>query len=133
MPGLLQKHNDKFTVQPKIAELAYLKLDPSIDLHHVFTLRHYRKLGLATPSCTTESAITLVQPASLRLEAKATVEVRETRTGEILLWHQDQPWELKETQKPQRKPAASKKASSASQRKPAQNHSWKTKYDNTKK
>ncbi|MGG4398043.1 hypothetical protein ABEX25_27500 [Paenibacillus thiaminolyticus] len=130
LPSLLQKHNHKFAIEPKMSDSAYLKLDPSIDLTHVFTLRNYRQLGTANTLSYNEKFYTLVQPASLRLDTKTTVEVRETLTGDVLLWHQGQPWALKETQKPSM--SGSKKASSASPRKPAQNHPWKTPYDTTK-
>nr|WP_246873717.1 hypothetical protein [Paenibacillus dendritiformis] len=94
LSGLLEKHNHKFAIEPKMTDSAYLKLDPSIDLNHVFTLRNYRQLGTGK-TLSYNGKYTLAQPASLRLDAKTTVEVRERLTGDVLLWHQGQPWALK--------------------------------------
>ena len=54
-----------------------------------------------------------------------TVEVRETLAGEVLLWHQGQAIALQITEKPKRKEAPIKKASSAAPRKPAKGHPWR--------
>ena len=94
LSGLLEKHNHKFAIESKMTDSAYLKLDPSIDLNHVFTLRNYRQLGTGK-TLSYNGKYTLAQPASLRLDAKTTVEVRERLTGDVLLWHQGQPWALK--------------------------------------
>jgi hypothetical protein len=55
-----------------------------------------------------------------------TVEVRETLTGKVLLWHQGQALTLKATDKPERKAkTATKKAGSTQPRKPAADHPWR--------
>lgn len=124
LPRLLHKHNRKFAVQPKMAESAYIKLDPSIDLDHVFTVREFRQLGPGNTLSYNSKIYTLAKPSNFRFETKMTVEIRETLTGEILLWHRGQALALKETEKPQRKKEATKKAVSAQPRKPAASHPW---------
>lgn len=130
LPGLLQKHNRKFAIRPKMAESAYVKLDPSVDLNHVFTIREYRQLGSGNTLSYNGTLYTLAKPTHFRFDAKMTVEVRETLAGEVLLWHQGQPLPLKETEKPQRKSVATKKASSALPRKPAASHPWRKAWSN---
>ena len=126
LPGLLEKHNRKFAVQPKNAESAYVKIDPAVNLDHIFTIREYRRLGPGNTLSYNGTIYTLTKPALLRLGAKETVEVRETLTGEVLLWHQGQPFHLKATEKPERKTAVeTKKAEPAQPRKPAASHPWK--------
>jgi transposase len=125
LPALLQKHNRKFAVKPKMAESAYIKLDSSVDLNHVFTVREYRQLGPGNTLSYNGFIYTLAKPTHFRFDAKMTVEVRETLTGEVLLWHQGQPLALKATEKPERKKAETKKASPASPRIPAASHPWR--------
>jgi transposase len=130
LPGLLQKHNRKFAVQSKMAESAYIKLDPSIDLHYVFTIREYRHLGPGNTISYNGIIYTLARPTQFRLDTKMTVEVRETLAGKVLLWHQGQPLALKETEKPERKKIETKKASSAQPRQPAASHPWRKAWSN---
>jgi transposase len=132
LPGLLQKHNRKFAVKPKMAESAYIKLDPSVDLNHVFTIREYRQLGHGNTLSYNSVIYTLAKPTLFRFDAKMTVEVRETLAGEVLLWHHGQVLALKETEKPPRIEPPIKKASSAQPRKPAQSHPWKNTGDTTR-
>jgi len=52
--------------------------------------------------------------------------VRETLSGEVLVWHKGQAILVKETEKPERQPVAkTKKAEPAPPRKPAANHPWR--------
>jgi transposase len=131
LPGLLQKHNRKFAVKPKMTESAYIELDPSLDLDHVFTIREYRQLGPGNTLSYNGTIYTLAKPSHFRFDAKMTVEVRETLTGQVLLWHQGQPLALKETEKPERKTKETKKASSAQPRKPAASHPWRKAWNHT--
>lgn len=126
LPLLLEKHNKKFAVVPAVAESAYLPLDPSVTLEHIFTVREYRQMGNGNTLSYNGRIYTLAAPGSLRLDAKSTVEIRETLQGEMLLWHQGQALPLKVTEKPARAVAETKKASSAQPRKPAQDHPWKS-------
>jgi transposase len=125
LPRLIQKHNRKFAVQAREAESAYVKLDPSIDLNHVFAARQFRQLGPGNTLSYNSKIYTLAKPSNFRFETKTTVEIRETLTGEVLLWHRGQAVALKETEKPKRQKEATKKAVSAQPRKPAASHPWR--------
>lgn len=130
LPQLLQKHNRKFAVQPRDTESASMKLDPQLNLNHIFTIRQFRQLGHGNTLSYNGNIYTLAKPTTHRFDAKMTVEIRETLTNEVILWHQGQAFTLRETEKPQRV-KQTKKASAASPRKPAKDHPWKTTYDNT--
>lgn len=124
LPRLLQKHNRRFAVKPRETESAYVKLDPSINLDYVFTLREFRRLGSGNTISYNGKIYTIAKPSSLRFAMKETVEIRETLTGKVLLWHRGEAIMLKETEKPKRKEKA-KKAESAQPRKPAASHPWR--------
>lgn len=122
LPKLLDKHNRKFAVQPQDAESAYIELDSSMNLNHIFVTRHFRRLGSGNTVSFNGKIYTFAKPTSHRFETKMTVEVRETLAGEVLLWHQGQAIALQITEKSKRKEAPIKKASSAAPRKPAKGH-----------
>ncbi|MBB6695327.1 ISNCY family transposase [Cohnella xylanilytica] len=127
LPALLRKHNRKFAVEPKSFENAYMKLDSSIRLDYVFTTRERRTLGQGNTLSYANKTYTFAKPTSYRLDAKTVVEVRQTLSGEVIVWHDDTAIKLTEIEKPIRKPKQeTKKASSAQPRKPAQAHPWKT-------
>lgn len=139
LPMLLEKHNRKFAVEPKKAESAYRELPKDLNLDHVFTIREYRKLGHGNTLSYNGIIYSFAKPSTFQFEARTTVEVRKTLSGEVLVWHKGQAIPLKETEKPVRKPATkTKKAESAQPRKPAANHPWrlawnrKQQQDNTK-
>lgn len=125
LPSLLQKHNRRFAVKPKDSESAYGMFDPSINLAHVFTIRKYRILGQGHTLSYNGKVYTFAKPSNSRFEAKMTVEVRETLSGEVVLWHNGQAIALKETQKTIRLQQTTKKAVPAQPCKPADTHPWK--------
>ena len=127
LPTLLEKHNYKFAVHPREADSAYIHLDPEVDLNHVFTVREHRQLGTGNTLSYNGTIYTFAKPIPFRLDAKTTVEVRETLSGEVLMWHQGRAVALKVTEQPERKAATPrKKASPTPPRKPAKDHPWKT-------
>jgi transposase len=129
LPSLIQKHNKRFAVASRSDESAYMKLSDGLQLEHVFTIREYRTLGPGHTISYGGHTYTFAGPPSQRFDAKTAVEVRETLSGEVLIWHHDQALLLKKTDKPERKHSQQKKASSAQPRKPANDHPWKTTYD----
>lgn len=131
LPRLIQKHNKQFAMAPRSEELAYMKLDKHIQLDHVFTTREYRMLGAGNTISFDGIIYTFVDPSTQRFDTKTVVEVRQTLSGEVFIWHREQALQLKKTERPERKQPKKKKASSAPQRKPANDHPWKTTYDNT--
>jgi transposase InsO family protein len=127
LPKLLEKHNRKFAVRPKEEESAYMPLDPSVHLDHVFTTREYRRIGHGNTLSYHGKVYTFAKPCKIRFEAKQTVEVRETLAGEVLVWHHGQAIALEVTEMPVRQPAPeTKMAEPASPRKPAASHPWRT-------
>lgn len=89
-----------------------MKLDKKINLDHVFSVRDFRKLGSGNTLSYGGKTYTLANSTTLRLDTKMTVEVRETLTGEVILWLQGEALTLKETERSQRV-KQTKKASSA--------------------
>lgn len=126
LPKLIHKHNRQFAVPPKEVESAYVELGTETNLNHVFTLRTYRQLGSGNTLSYGAKIYTLAKPSTCRLDAKMTVEVRETLKGEVLLWVQGQALILKETQRPTPLVQERKKASSVPPHKPAKNHPWRS-------
>lgn len=124
LPSLLQKHNRKFAVQPKMAESAYVKYDKQVNLNHVFTIREPRQLGPGNTLSYNGKIYTIAKPCPFRIDAKTTVEVRQTLSGEVLMWHNGQVLLMKETEKPKRT-IETKKAEPAQPRKPAASHPWR--------
>lgn len=124
LPRLMEKHNRQFAVKAAEADSAYVKLDPGVNLSHVFTLREYRQLGTGNTLSYGGKLYTLATPVPFQFSVKTTVEVRETLEGSLILWHQGQALELKETERTQRI-KDTKKASSAQPRKPAASHPWR--------
>jgi hypothetical protein len=128
LPKLLQKHNKQFAVAPRSDEPAYMKLSDGLELDHVFAIRGYRTLGHGNTISYDGITYTFAEPQQ-RMDAKTVVEVRQTLSGEVILWHRDQALLLKKTERPERKQPHKKKAGSAQPRKPAKDHPWKTTYD----
>lgn len=124
LPRLIQKHNRQFAVKAREADSAYTQLNPSIQLAHVFTIREHRQLGTGNTLSYGGKLFTFAKPTPFSFKAKTTVEVREMLDGTLILWHQGQALELKETEKVQRMPNT-KKADSAQPRKPAASHPWR--------
>lgn len=124
LPSLIQKHNRQFAVRATQTESAYVKLDPNLKLNYVFTRREYRQLGTGNTLSYRGKLYTLAKPAPFQFRSKTTVEVRETLEGNLILWHQGQALDLKETERIQRN-KETKKASSAQPRKPAASHPWR--------
>jgi transposase len=127
LPALLIKHNRRFAVKPKKDDFAYMKLDPATRLEYVFTTREKRTLGQGHTLSYANKLYTFAKPTACRFDAKTVVEVRQTLTGEVVVWHDGAAITLVEVEKPvSRSKQQKKKASSASPRKPASVHPWKT-------
>jgi hypothetical protein len=94
---------------------------------HVFTIRELRTLGSGNTLSYAGTTYTFAEPSPQRFDAKTVVEVRQTLSGEVLIWYRKQAFLLKKTERPKRE--QKKKASSAHPRKPANDHPWKTTYD----
>ncbi|MFD2115175.1 ISNCY family transposase [Paenibacillus yanchengensis] len=129
LPYLLNKHNRRFSVKAQDAQTAYMKLDTTINLDYIFTIRNFRKIGSGNTIAYGGKIYTLAQTTTLRLDVKTTVEVRETLAGEVILWIRGQALKLKETERPERI-KQTKKAGTTQPRKPATNHPWRMNWSN---
>lgn len=122
---LVRKHNRKFAVKPSQDARVYRAHDAATSLTYVFTTRDKRTLGQGLTLSYANKLYTFAKPTAYRLDAKTVVEVRQTLTGEVVVWHDGAPIPLVEVEKPARKTTQQKKkASSASPRKPASAHPW---------
>ncbi len=130
LPGLIQKHNKQFAVMPRSEQQAYLPLPHDVNLEHVFTIRELRKFANGNTLSYGGITYTLSDPSQPRFDAKTVVEVRQTLSGEVFIWHHEQALLLKQTERPKRVLSQQKKAGSAQPRIPAIDHPWKTTYDN---
>nr|WP_245586030.1 ISNCY family transposase [Paenibacillus pinihumi] len=130
LPGLIQKHNKQFAVTPRSEHLAYLPLHDEVHLEHVFTIRESRKIANGNTLSYGGIIYTFADPLQPRLDAKTVVEVRQTLSGHVFVWHHGQALLLKQTERPKRDRPQKKKAGSAQPRIPANDHPWKTTYDN---
>ena len=126
LPGLMDKHNAKFAVEPKDDTSAYRVLEEDVDLTYVFAVREQRQIGSGQTLSYGGKLYTLATQEIL-FEPRTLVEVRETMHGEVVIFHQGRALPLRETQKPhkQPRPQNTKKSSSAPTRKPAKDHPWK--------
>ncbi|WP_338551945.1 ISNCY family transposase [Paenibacillus sp. KS-LC4] len=128
LPRLIAKHNKQFAVAPRSSESAYMKLRDNVQLDHIFTIRELRTLGSGHTLSYAGTVYTFAEPSPQRFDAKSVVEVRQTLSGDVFIWHRGQALQLKKTERPE--PEQKKKASSAQPRKPANDHPWKTTHDN---
>ena len=130
LPRLIQKHNQQFAVAPRSNESAYMPLRNDVNLDYVFTMREFRMLGQGNTLSYGGVIYTFKESLPQRLDAKTVVEVRQTFSGQVFIWHRGQAYLLKKTERT--KPLQKKKASSAPQRKPAKDHPWKTTFNASK-
>lgn len=87
-------HHRQFAVKAAEADSVYVKLNPSVKLRHIFTIREHRQLGSSNTLSYGGKLYTLAKPTPFQFNAKTTVEVRETLEGDLILWHKVQALEL---------------------------------------
>ncbi len=126
LPGLIARHNKKYSVQPAEAESAYMPLNPHVCLEHVFALRETRKVNSGGVIRYKNASYITDDPQDM-FAPRSVVEVRETRSGEVLIWHEGRGISLRKLEKNARPlPEKAKKEGSAhTYYKPPQNHPWR--------
>lgn len=128
LPGLIARHNEKYSVPPAEAETAYVPLDPKIRLEHVFALRETRKVSGGGSISYKGSSYVPADPGD-EFEPRTAVEVRETRSGNILIWHEGHAVALRKLEKKARPlPEKMKKEEPLKAHTPRENHPWRTSY-----
>jgi transposase len=129
LPKLLEKHNRNFQVSPAEKSDAYRPLAKDTNLNYVFAKRTTRKVGSGNEIAYGKKTYVLGN-GDCCFEARTTVEVRETRSGELIVWHKGRAVKLREIERGRRcEPEESvdtKKAVRMSH-KPAAEHPWRGK------
>jgi transposase len=128
LPELIARHNRKHAVVPAEEKSAYMPLNSEVNLDYVFAVRETRKIGGG--ECISYKNKTYVPvDAHCKFNTKAVVEVRETYSGEVLIWHGGKAVKLREIARPKPQPTAEKKTEATKEEKakykPAPNHPWR--------
>jgi hypothetical protein len=87
LPELIARHNRKYSVPPAEEEAAYMPLDRGTELDHVFAIRTTRKIGGGEAISYKNETYVPAEGVRCNFNAKIVVEVRETFSGEVLIWH----------------------------------------------
>jgi hypothetical protein len=126
LPGLIVRHNEKYSVTAEKKERAYRELEESINLEYVFSRRETRKIGGGNSISYKKNVY--VPCDAVNFSAKTTVEVRESYTGEVFVWHKGQAIRLRKLEKPLRcAEGVEGEVVQQTQKghKPSPNHPWK--------
>jgi hypothetical protein len=125
LPGLIEKHNGKYAVQPAEEQSAYTPLGREVSLDYVFAKRETRKIGGGGSISYKNGHYVLDDGGRVCLETRTVVEVRETFGGEVLLWHGGRAVKLRKLERP----VPTKKAEAAPKAKkvctPPPDHPWR--------
>jgi hypothetical protein len=127
LPKLLDRHNRSYSVLPAEGQDAYRPIESDAKLDCVFALRETRKVGSGN-EITYKNEIYVPKDTECYLNARTTVEVRETFSGEVFLWHKGQAIELKKIERAKKKEQdirQENKRAAQTPRKPAANHPWR--------
>jgi transposase len=128
----LCRFNDKFTVEPRRKDAAYMALDRHTNLDLVFSVRKERKAGGGNAVSYDGNLYVPTDPAVF-LKPRVTVEVRQTAGGEIYVIYKGEAILMKAVDMPIKTDlgASMKKAGVASTHKPAYDHPWRSGYRNS--
>ena len=127
LPLLIAKHNASYAVVPADSETAYTPLGVDVDLSYVFARRETRKIGGGNDISYKRGVYVPVGTIAHTFNARVAVEVRETLSGEVVIWHEGKAVKLRRIErspsilagKPQDAPQAPKAC------KPASDHPWR--------
>ncbi|GHV47873.1 hypothetical protein FACS1894204_11690 [Synergistales bacterium] len=134
LPELIKKHNERYAVLSAEPLRAYRPIGKDINLNYVFAKRETRKVGRGS-EISYKNATYVPKDDSVMFDARTLVEVRETVSGEVLLWYRSKGVALKKIARPVK--SAAKYASPVQQltpdtektekesHKPAKNHPWR--------
>lgn len=128
LPDLIARHNEKYSVPPAETVTAYAPLDPKIRLDHVFALRDIRKVSSGGSISYKGSSYVPTDPQDV-FEVRATVEIRETRSGDLFIWREGHAIALRKLEKRARPlPETVKKEEPLKAHTPRENHPWRASY-----
>jgi transposase len=128
LPGLIARHNERYAVAPADTCSAYTPLDAAVNLEHVFAVRSTRKIDSGSSISYNGALYVPVSDGDAKFNSKVTVEVRETYSGEVFIWHKGRAVALKKIEKGVRSVRAKHQEKSAAKTpfKPAEDHPWRT-------
>jgi hypothetical protein len=128
LPGLLKRHNERYGVIPAESVDAYRALEEGTRLDYVFAWRETRKVGSGC-SIAYKNKIYVPKDETIRFETRTTVEVRETFSGELIIWHKGRAEELRNVERTRRdtkqNTSNSKGETTCAPYKPAADHPWR--------
>lgn len=90
LPELIQRHNDKFAVQPRDSADMHRPLDKTLDLDFIFSTREIRKVGGGCSISYHNVHYVPVERSKCTLRDKTTVEVREDLNGNVWMIYGNQ-------------------------------------------
>ena len=127
LPALIARHNARYSVVPSDAGTAYTPLGDEVKLEYVFARRETRKIGGGNSISYMNNTYVPADADRHAFDTKTTVEVRETISGEIVIWHGGKAVALKKLDK--RPNAHPKETKSSTEKKapykPSENHLWR--------
>ena len=126
LPELIQAHNEKFAVEPRDSESAFVPLgqDQSLDL--VLCYRDRRTWSAGETISFEGKTYQIDAPGNKQtIPLKTRVEVRKTLDNKLYVRYKGEDYPLKETVKPKRQPQKKKASSERKPHKPAPNHPWR--------
>jgi transposase len=132
---LIERHNRKYSVRPAEEKEAYIALETGVNLDYVFATRTTRKIGGGEVISYRNETYVPAESAGSGFNTKAVVEVRETFSGEVLIWHNGKAVILRKIMRPETSSQREKKPETSSnvktRHKPAANHPWRKGYGET--
>lgn len=126
LPVLIDKHNRNYSVVPAEGTDAHCPLDSGINLNYVFAKRETRKVG-SSNDITYKNSLYVPCDPNCSFNSKVTVEVRETFSGEVVLWHDGKILQLRKIERAQKsagRDSGGVKVARAPH-KPADDHPWR--------
>jgi hypothetical protein len=128
LPELLKQHNERYGVIPAENIEAYRDLEEGTRLDYIFAWRATRKVG-AGCSIAYKSKIYVPSDETICFGTRTTVEVRETFSGELIIWHKGRAVELHEVERGRRdmkqNASNSKKETIRAPYRPSAEHPWR--------
>ena len=126
LPELIAKHNSNYSVSPADENTAYILFDAKTELEHVFAHRETRKIGSGNSISYKGKTYVPAEDGKHNFNARVTVEVRETHSGEIFIWHGGKAIELKKIEIRPRAQTKERAPKTEAKYRPAANHPWRT-------
>lgn len=126
LPALIDKHSRNYSVTPAEAGDAHCPLDCGVNLDYVFAKRETRKAGNGN-DITYKNNLYVPCDPDCNFNSKVTVEVRETFSGEVVLWHDGKILKLRKIERAQRSASCDSDTAKFARvpHKPAAGHPWR--------